>query len=83
MDIIKRLNDNELYIDAIDDAIVEIDKLRNENAALKEHNLKLVAACEALHEEVQQVLLENPGSNWLYDVLEQADAAIADAEGDE
>jgi hypothetical protein len=39
MDIIKRLNDNELYIDAIDDAIAEIERLR-------ENNAKLVAVCD-------------------------------------
>lgn len=30
LDIIERLNDDELYVDAIDDAITEISKLRRE-----------------------------------------------------
>src|SRR3990167_3668954 len=36
MDIIERLEDEELYVDAIDDAIAEIKRLRAENAELNE-----------------------------------------------
>lgn len=34
MDIIERLNDPELYVDAVDDAIREIENLRQEKIAL-------------------------------------------------
>lgn len=35
MDIVDRLNDDELFTDAIDDAIAEIEKLRHYTATLE------------------------------------------------
>jgi len=47
LDIVERLNDPEMYVDAVDDAIHEIERLREENAYLRERG------CFSYHDAVR------------------------------
>ena len=50
MDIIDRLDNEEMFVDAIDDAIAEIKALRADNAALEQ---KLARALEGVRKYLQ------------------------------
>jgi hypothetical protein len=75
MDIIKRLNDSELYIDAVDDAITEIERLRK-------NNTKLLATCKATYAMFEHANAQHL-STYHEVIMDSLKSAIADAEGDE
>lgn len=53
MDIIERLKDPELYIDAIDDAITEIERLRNDLTSTQTTIRRLARENAALLDELE------------------------------
>jgi hypothetical protein len=56
MDIIDRLNDPELYVDAIDDAIREIERLRCQNEHRSKSIIRLINEKQAIEKELSDII---------------------------